>query len=770
MPFLKNTIIMRKTPTVITLLLVILAIYWSLHSLIPQYTADNNSSETTFSTDRALLHVKEISKEPHSVGFPGHKKVRNYITTELEKLGLETSIQEGYTAGDWSNLSKAENILARIKGSEEGKALMLLSHYDSNPHSAIGASDAGSGVATILEGIRAFLKTNAQPKNDIIILISDAEELGLNGAELFVDKHEWLKNVGLVLNFEARGSGGPSYMLMETNRGNSNMIAEFIAADPKYPVANSLVYSIYKMLPNDTDLTIFREHADIEGFNFAFIDDHYDYHTVKDNYERLDRNTLAHQGSYLMPLLNHFSNIDLSTLKSLNDNVYFNIPFFKMVSYPFVWTIPMLILAICCFIALLMLGFKKNVLNIKDILKGFIPVLFTLIINGLVGFYSWSFLQWLYPAYKDILHGFTYNGHAYIFAFTLFSIGTCFYAYHRFKVVKTANLLIAPIFVWLVICGLLAVFLKGASFFIVPVFSVLVALYVHINQKNPNSYLLVFLGLPALFIFAPFIKMFPVGLGLKMMVATTLLSTLTFFLLLPLFTKYRKKAALSFLSFLLFVGFMVSGHMNSGFTKDSPKPTSLLYVLNVDEEKAMWATYENEISEWTAQYIKNTSTIAPSLTKNTISSKYSTGFTFTNDAPLKNIPTLKVDVQLDTVINEIRNLRVCITPQRPINRLEVFRNPVEIVKADVNGIELSEFYLKDKRNSRLITHYISDINYTELNLQFPVNETLELTIYEASNDLLSNSMFTIPQRADNEIPMPFVLNDAILTIQKVTFD
>lgn len=44
-----------------------------------------------------------------------------------------------------------ENILARFKGSEGGKSLMLLSHYDSGYHSSLGASDACSGVVTILE-------------------------------------------------------------------------------------------------------------------------------------------------------------------------------------------------------------------------------------------------------------------------------------------------------------------------------------------------------------------------------------------------------------------------------------------------------------------------------------------------------------------------------------------------------------------------------------------------------------------------------------------
>ncbi|SIQ11033.1 M28 family peptidase [Maribacter ulvicola] len=760
---------MKKTPTLLTLLLIILATYWSFRSLLPQYHKGEVVIETEFSTDRALQHVKEISKKPHGVGFPGHTTVRNYITKELQQLGLETSLQEGYTAGDWGNLSKAENILARIKGSQPGKALLLLSHYDSSPHSSLGASDAASGVATILEGVRAFLKTNSTPKNDIIILISDAEELGLNGADLFVDKHEWLKDVGLVLNFEARGSGGPSYMLMETNRGNSKLISEFIAANPDFPVANSLAYSIYKMLPNDTDLTVFREGGDVDGFNFAFIDDHFDYHTQIDNYERLDRTTLAHQGSYLMPLLNYFSNADITNLKSLDDNVYFNVPFFKMVSYPFSWIMPMLAIAILIFILLVVAGFRKKVLNGKDILKGFIPVLFTLVVNGIIGFYSWKFLKWIYPGYNDILHGFTYNGHAYIFAFTLFSLGICFYAYYRFRVIKTANLLVAPFIIWMIICALVAAYLKGASFFIIPLYSFLVAFYVQINQKHPDAFLLVFLGIPAIFIFAPFVQMFPVGLGLKMMVASTLLTTLIFFLLLPLVTKYRKKGALAFLSFLLFAGFIVSAHMNSGFTEDRPKPTSLLYVLDTDTNTAKWATYEHRPSDWTSQYITK-KTADALLSKKTISSKYGSNFTYTNKAPLKNVPKPTIEIQRDTVVNNIRSIRLCITPNRPINRLEVFSNEVDILKADVNGIELSDHYLKIRNGGKLITNYISDRNYTDITLEVPHDQELELTIYEASNDLLENELFSIPKRREDQIPMPFVLNDAILTIQKVTFD
>ncbi|WP_282159868.1 M28 family peptidase [Ulvibacterium marinum] len=761
---------MKKYASTITLLVLVLAIYWGFTSSMPSYPKDSDIPETAFSTDRALAHVKEISKRPHGVGFPGHKQVRQYLISELRKMGLETSTQKGYTIGKANNLSKATNILARIKGTDSDKSLLLLSHYDSDLHSALGASDAGSGVATILESVRAFLSANKKPKNDIIILISDGEEVDLSGAELFVDKHPWAKDVGLVLNFEARGSGGPSYVFIETNHGNQRLVEEFIEANPKYPMANSLYYSIYKMLPNDTDLTVFREKGDIEGFNFAFIGDHFDYHTARDSYERLDRNTLAHQGSYLMPLLRHFGNADLTSLKSLNDYIYFNIPFFGLVSYPFDWIWPMWGIALLVFVLLLLYGFRKKMLNGTQILKGFIPLILTLTINGVIGFYSWSVLKWMYPHYQDILQGFTYNGYTYIAVFVFFSIGSCFWVYHKFKKLDTANLLIAPMALWLIICWGVSRYLQGAAFFIVPVFAVLASLLVTLDQKKSNSYILLLLTLPGIWIYAPFIKGFPVGLGLKMMVSATILTTLTFFLMLPLFGINPKKKQLAFLSLVLSLGFMIAAHLNSGFDKENPKPTSLLYVMDADDGTAQWATYENELSDWTAQYLGANKKTTNEQAQQTISSKYSSGFTYVSPAPIKDISPPQIEKTRDTIIGEKRILDIRITPQRNVNRLEVFTNDIPISEVSLNRIALSDYELKNRKRSRLATHHITDNDTTELTLSIPKNAVLELTLYEASNDLLENEQFTVPARPEDNIPMPFVLNDAILVIKKIRFE
>ena len=438
---------MKKISSVLSVLIILGVISWSFSDLKPSLQKEKSLTKEGFSTINALEHVKNISLKQHYVGSKEHKNVQKYIAEELNKMGLETEIQVQTAVNKkWFAATTVQNIIAKIKGSENGKALMLLSHYDSNPHSSLGASDAGSGVATILEGVRAFLSKNKTPKNDIIILISDAEELGLLGAQAFVDLHPWAKEIGLVLNFEARGSGGPSYMLMETNGKNSKLLSEFLAAKPNFPAANSLMYSIYKKLPNDTDLTVFRESGNINGFNFAFIGDHFDYHTAQDSYERLDRETLLQQADYLTTTLNYFAFSDLENLDSKEDFVYLNFPFSKLLTYSFSWVTPLLIIAIILFMILIFFGFSLNKISLKNVLKGFLPFLTSIILCGLVSFGLWKLILLLHPQYNDILHGFTYNGYLYIIAFVFLNLSILLKIYKYFSQdEKTANLLIAPV-------------------------------------------------------------------------------------------------------------------------------------------------------------------------------------------------------------------------------------------------------------------------------------------------------------------------------------
>ncbi|TRX02091.1 M28 family peptidase [Flavobacterium gawalongense] len=739
--------------------------------MMPHWTSDDEGPLSEFSTKRALKQVEAISKQPHYVGSENHEIVANYLLKELNKLGLETSIQEGYTLSDWENLVKSKNILARIKGTNSSKALLLLSHYDSAPHSySPGASDAGSGVATILESVRAFLYTKTPHKNDIIILFSDAEELGLNGAALFVTQHQWAKEVGLVLNFEARGSSGPSYMLMETNKGNAGLVKEFAAANATFPVSNSLMYSIYKMLPNDTDLTVFREQGNIQGYNFAFIDDHFNYHTAQDDINHLSKNTLTHQGSYLIPLLNYFSNADLKTTQASEDYVYFTIPY-TFISYPFSWILPMVIVALALFIFLLFLGKAKRILSFREIGKGFIPFLGSLTVTGLITFLGWKALLKVYPQYNDLLNGFTYNGHAYIPAFVLLALAISLAFYQRFSAKKvTMNHYVVPLFLWIVINGILAFVLRGAGFLIIPVYFGLFIFGVFIVTQRSNKTLNLVCSIPALIIIAPFIQMFPIGLGLKVLFGSAILTVLTFSLLLPVFGAFAKKGIWSFVFFILAIGFFAKAHSESGYEFGKAKSNSLLYIFNADTNQANWVTYDTNLDSWTKGYLGENPKEATAMEDTPLPSKYNSKFTYQADAPIKVLEKPTIAFLEDRIVGNQRYLKIKISPNRNVNRYDIFANEkMTINNFRANGVtSLGQKGSKYERNGKkILSYYVVD--NMPLEMQFSVNAAtiLDMELMESSFDLMTNPLFGMAKRENWMMPTPFVLNDAVIIKQKI---
>ena len=761
---------MKSLQSLASFLLIVGLVYYSFFSLMPQKGSPSSIAETKFSTERALISLKEITKAPHYIGTKEHARVRNYLIGQLEELGLETQVQEGFVINQkWKSLDKPKNIIAQIKGSENGKSLLLLSHYDSALTPSYGASDAGSGVVTILETLRAYKASGKKPKNDIIILFTDAEEVGLDGARLFVNNHPWAKNVGIALNFEARGSGGPSNMIVETNGGNKNLIEAFMEADVKFPVASSLMYSIYKMLPNDTDSTVLREGADIDGFFFAFIDDHYDYHTANDTYDNLDVNTLQHQGEYLLPLVHYFGDSDLNQLKSLDDYVYINLPFFKIVSYPFTWVFPMLLVAIIIFIVLIIYGLRKRVLNLNEVVKGFIPFTLAMIFCGILGFYGWKLILLIYPQYQEIQQGFTYNGHTYISFFVLLSLGVLFGIYYKFsKKINVANLLIAPLIFWILINIGVAIYLKGAAFFIIPVFLGLLSLWILIRKDRPNLILLTIIGSIAIFIFAPLVQFFPVGLGLKMLVGSCLFTALLFGILLPVIGFYKLKKVLAMLFIIVASLFFIKAHLSSNFSPNRQKPNSLVYYHDADNNKNYWATYDQELDDWTKEYLGDSPEPASSYISYASGSKYAKGYQFANIAPNKNIPIFKTVLHKDTVINQYKEVSFTIFPQRAVNQISLYTaEEVNFKSLSFNG----QFFplhnnLKNTaqkiKSKELVRYYVSDKDSLVVSYQVSKNQNVSFTVLEYSYDLLNHPEFTINKRADYMMPKPFIVTDAII--------
>lgn len=772
---------MRKSgyKAIISLLVIAASVWYIFYDLYPSEITDLSTQPTEYSTLRAFEHVKNIGDEPHYIGSRAHNSKRNYIVNELEKLDLQVQTQQGFILSKGGVLTAPENVITRISASDpdpNSKALLLLTHYDSAVHSSSGAADAASGVATILEAVRAFKASNPSFQNDIIIVFSDGEEVGLSGAELFVKEHPWIEDVGLVLNFESRGSGGPSNMIVETNYGNSKLIDLFGNAQGDHPLANSLMYSVYKLLPNDTDSTIFREIADVPSFFFAFIDDHYDYHTSLDVPERLDKRSLAHQGDYLMATLSKFSNSNLSDLKSEQDDVYFTATGVGLLHYPFSWVWIVYGIALILFVGLLFFGFRINSLNRREVFLGFVPWLLSLIIAALVTFFGWKIILQLYPDYNSMLHGFTYNGHDYIVVFVAITLFITFTIYQLFDdKLNPKNSIVAPIFTWFIVLFLLNIYLRGAAFFIIPLLFTLLAFFLMIRFQVPSYLFLLILILPSLSIIAPFIQFFPVGLGLKMSVVSALFTVLLFGNMLPVFGYFSVKKGVATMALLVALGFFIKAHLDSYFTENSPRPNSLVYTLDIESDTAFWNTYDDDLDTWTLPYFEAYEELSTPLD---YQSKYGTSFTKSSEAELNPIPKSDLDIQsLEASEPHLKKFRVSLNFNRSLNRIVVSETTMTNFESFVVNGKSADSY-SDKTNAyhvhqnrfkpNVIDYYV--VNQEPLYFEFEIqkDKSVEFVINEISFDLLTHADFSVKKRPKDKISKPFVVNDAIIVKQKLS--
>jgi hypothetical protein len=440
-------------------------------------------------------------------------------------------------------------------------------------------------------------------------------------------------------------------------------------------------------------------------------------------------------------------------------------------SYSFSWIWPMLLFSIALFVFITYTGIQKNLFSVKGIAMGFLPFLAAVIGAGALTFLGWKLVKSVYPAYSDILHGFNYNGHAYIGAFIAVTMAVCFLFYRNKRSGNPEmEKMPAPLFIWIILNAIIAFKLKGAGFFIIPVIAGLLMLGNYVRTGKSNAILNTVLAIPALVILAPFIKMFPVGLGLKIMFASSILTVLCFTLLLPVLGSFDRKNTWSAMFLLLAVGLFVKAHMTSGYKKGEAKPNSLVYVFNKEENKSYWATYDNNLDEWTKAILGDKPSNAAELNKDPVYSKYGSTFTYRQHAPLKSIAVPTIEFIRDTIVGDQRLLKIKITPNRKVNRYDIFADEkMDIYDLKANGAKpLGQKTNKlTPRRKKVLSYYVVDNIPLELEFSIQKDQVPDMRLWESSFDLLSNPLFSIKPRADWMIAVPFVLNDAVIIQQMI---
>jgi hypothetical protein len=335
-----------------------------------------------FSGARALGVLRDLLGDgsPHPTGSPANAAVRDRIVAQLRALGYSPEVQADFACGPMNNTcARVENVVARLEGTARDGAVLLMSHYDSVP-AGPGAGDAMSGVAAMLEVARAF-KNGPPPKNPVILLFTDGEELGLVGAKAFVDSPQ-SREVKVVVNLEARGSSGPS--LMFESIGDNGWLIPLLAGGAPHPVTSSVYVTIYEMMPNNTDLTVFKGRG-VHGLNFAFLENPMHYHTSADSLENLSPASLQHHGDNALGVVRQLAQADLANPPA-GKAVFFDVLGWSVVRWPVGWTVPLAVLTLLVMVSVFVVAMRRRRASFGGLVFGLLAFLGSVLLTGALAY------------------------------------------------------------------------------------------------------------------------------------------------------------------------------------------------------------------------------------------------------------------------------------------------------------------------------------------------------------------------------------------------
>jgi hypothetical protein len=355
------------------------AVVWlSSHTPAP---APATASPSVFSAERAMAHVRAIAQRPRPSGSAAHAAAHAYLAAQLAGLGLDPQVQDTTGIGTrYAVAAHIVNVIARLRGrSGGGPAVLLAAHYDSVV-AAPGAGDDGAAVAALLETVRA-LRAGPPLAHDVIVLFTDGEEGGLTGASAFVREHPWARDVAVTLNFEGRGTGGPSIMF-QTSANNLDLVRTYRRAPGAF--ANSLSIALYRLLPNDTDFSEF-EALGQPGMNFAFTDGLERYHTSRDTPDALSTGSLQHHGEQALALARVFADGPLPRPSS-EDGIFFTVPRVALVVYPerFAW--PLAAITFVGVVAGYVVVRRRERRHLRSVILGVIATIVATVMGALMAY------------------------------------------------------------------------------------------------------------------------------------------------------------------------------------------------------------------------------------------------------------------------------------------------------------------------------------------------------------------------------------------------
>jgi hypothetical protein len=744
---------------IVALLAVLLLVVLGLQDLKPPASAGADAPPQQFSAARALPLLQRIAHEPHPVGSVAGERVRDGLVESLRALGYAPRVQVGLGVGtEGAAAGNVSNVVMRIPGQVPGRALMLTAHYDSVPIGN-GAADDGASVAAILETLRA-LKSAPPLRNDLIVVFSDGEEAGLLGAESFVANDPWAKDIGLVLNFEYRGDRGPM-LLFETSPGNGRLVDAF--AHVAHPVGSSLMYEIYRYLPNDTDLSVYK-HAGLDGMNFAAMEGPTAYHTQMDRAEALDLGTMQHQGEIMLALARHFGDADLTHVAS-SDQVYFDLPGLGLVHYDVAFVWPMALFALALLVAVVTMGVRGAQLRAGRVVGAALLLPLAGLLVAIVCSVAWTAIRASQPHFKSFLD--VFSSHWFWMAFACLGVGL--YVPMQGVLRRGFDLMeqaVGAALLWTLMLLATARWAPGASFvFAVPLLPVLAGQLALLSpwglRQSSRNRLGVSLvaGVPAVILLAAQLHTLFTALTTSAGAVPLFLLVLALGLFAPAVAAFRRRFMFPMLPFAAGIALLAVGIVSGRVTPTQPYANSLIYMQDGVAGQAMWLSTDAVLDDWTASILGASPTLRPVVE---VFGAHSRPY-WTGPAPALGLKAPEVTLLDDELSGDTRRIRVHVKSVRNAPEIKLFAEGAQVLSASLDGKTL----FRTRHDDWLFALYNPPAEGVDLTLQVRAGMPFALRVIDSTYGLPATGL---PPRAATMTVRPFGASDSMRAFTSVGFN
>ena len=671
-------------------LLILLALAWatSASRALPR-GVPIGAADTTFASGRAMIDVVALSARPRPLGTAEHDAARAYLTDRLVELGLTPEVQTA-TVLDRQGpalvaAATVRNLVARVPGTASTGAILLTAHYDSRELTR-GAGDDATGVAVVLETVRA-LRSDQPLRNDVIVLLSDGEEQQLLGARAFVDHHPWMADVAVALNIEMRGGGGPSVMF-ETGAENGAIVRALDQATPR-AYAFSLT-EVYRRLPNDTDFTTFRR-AGVQGLNFAAIGRANVYHQAYDDPDHLDERTVQHHGVQVLGVTRVLGQRDLTQIAAA-DATFFPVPLVGVVVYSSVLRFALAgALVLLWLVAAVLL--RRGAGSFGGVAAGLVLALAVVGVNAAAAYFARPWLAARHVEYGT-LDGSAFHHEAwYAAALVALSIasatGLLTLARRAFglgSLALGASLLplagaLATTFVAPAAAGIL----QWPALFAAAGAAVVAGVGRGARIGLLRWLLMLLLAAATLAIVTPLVELLWLAFSLGAAPFAGGLVAIVALLLLPLLDTFRQPSGVvatvaALLGVALFGG---AGLLQARPSAERPGPSTLLWALDHDSARAIWATLPDGGEGWAS----NRTGVPLVEERGLMPWMVGGGGTYlTGPAPVLDVPRVEVRVSADDAEGSGRRVTVALRSVAPI--LGVRLPDADVVLQRINGVDV----------------------------------------------------------------------------------